>query len=327
MDLVVVIDTMPNDTAMFADVILPECTYLEREDLVVSFNKIEPSIALRNKVIEPLYESKPIQDILALLGKKLSKPLFEISKKYDADLIDSIKELGEKRAFIEGGYNLDELYQKDISTRNKELIIKNFGLKAYKSLKTKGIWYDNMQSYHKKIFNNFYEYYPKDKRHCKVDKNFKVKCYLKKLSKYGFDAIPIWRDEYDFKVPKNKFRLITGRYVAFTQSATTNNKMLRDLIPTNHIWINDQVAKELDIKFGDMVEVASSIGKVKILAYPTNQIHPQVVWFAHGFNSQNPAMSNSYNNGANDNEIIEDKFEKIYGCATMHHTDVTVRKV
>jgi thiosulfate reductase/polysulfide reductase chain A len=76
-----------------------------------------------------------------------------------------------------------------------------------------------------------------------------------------------------------------------------------------------------------MVEVASSIGKVKILAYPTNQIHPQVVWFAHGFNSQNPAMSNSYNNGANDNEIIEDKFEKIYGCATMHHTDVTIRKV
>ena len=29
LDLTVVIDTMPSDTAMFADVILPECTYLE----------------------------------------------------------------------------------------------------------------------------------------------------------------------------------------------------------------------------------------------------------------------------------------------------------
>jgi len=103
--------------------------------------------------------------------------------------------------------------------------------------------------------------------------------------------------------------------------------MLRDMQSTNFIWINNKKAKELNIKDRDIVEVSSSIGTIQIKAYPTNKIHQDVVWFAHGFNSQNIAMTNSYNNGANDNEIIEDRFEKIYGCASMHHTDVKIRKI
>ena len=327
MDLVVVMDTLPNDTALMADVILPECTYLEREDMVVSFNRLEPSLALRNQVIEPLYETKSMQDILKGLGEKLTKPLFEVSKKYDEDLQDSIKELGEKKAFVEGGYDLAELYKNSITKRNQNLITKAFGKEAYKTLKTKGVWYPNMKQYHREIFNNSYEYYPKDKRHYTIKRDFKVKCYLKKLAKNGFDAMPSWRDEYDFKVPKGKFRLITGRNVSDTQTATANNIMLRDLIHTNHIWINNQVAKELNIKLGDMVEVSSSIGKIKIKAYPTNKIAPSVVWFAHGFGMQSDELTNAFNSGASDNMIIEDRFEKIYGCATMHHTDITIRRV
>ncbi len=327
MDLVVLLDTMPTDTALMADVILPECTYLEREDMVVSFNRLEPSLALRNQVIQPLYESRSMQDILKGLGQKLSLPLFEISKKYDEDLQDSIKELGEKKAFSEGGYDLVELYKKDISQRNRELISKKFGKDVYRTLKDKGVWYPNMDKQHKEIFNGVYEYYPEDKRFYSIDRKYKVKCYLKKLQKNGFDPMPTWRDEYDFKVEKDTFRMITGRYVMFTQSATTNNIMLRDLEKTNHIWINDKVAKSKNINLGDLVEVKSSIGEVKIKAYPTNKIHPQVVWFAHGYNSSSESMTNSYGNGANDNEIIEDRFEKIYGCATMHHTDVKIRKL
>jgi len=327
MDLVVVLDTMPTDTAMMADVILPECTYLEREDMVVSFGRLEPSLALRNRVLKPMYHTKTMQDILKGLGKKLSKPLFEISKKYDEDLQESIKELGEEKAFLEGGYELSELYKKDITQRNKDLIEKNFGKEAYKSLKKTGVWYPDMRKYHKKVFNNFYEYYPEDKRYYTVDREFEVKCYLKKLADHGFDPMPTWQKSYDFKVKKGSFRFLTGRYVMFTQSATTNNIMLRDLMKTNHLWINDKKAKKLGIKLGDFVEVKSSIGKVKIKAYPTNKIHPECVWFAHGFGVDTYHMKVAYNNGANDNEIIEDKFEKIYGCATMHHTDVEIKKV
>jgi len=326
MDLVVVLDTMPSDTALMADVILPECTYLEREDLVVSFNRLEPSLALRNKVIEPLYESKSMQDILKGLGEKLSIPLFNISKKYDEELQDSIEELGEKKAFISGGYDLAELYKKNITTRNKELIIKNFGLKVYKNLKEKGVWYPYITE-QKEIFNNYYTYYPENKKYYTIDKKFKVNCYLKKLSKNGFDGVPKWRDEYDFKVSKDSFRLITGRYVFSTQTATANNIMLKDIQKENHLWINRNEAKKLGIKEGDLVEVKSKISTIQIKAYPTNKIHPQVVWFAHGFGMQSKELSNAYNIGASDNMIIEDHFEKIYGCATMHHTNIIIRKI
>ena len=326
MDLIVVLDTMPSDTAVMADVILPECSFLEREDMVVSFNRLEPSLALRNQVIKPLYESKSMQNILKGLGQKLSVPLFNISAKFDEELQESIQELGKIGAFEDGGYNLSELYKDDISTRNKNLITKYFGQKVYNSLKQKGVWYPYMQS-KKEIKNNFYQYYKEDEKHYTVNKKYSVKCYLGKLAKNGFDPMPKWRESYNFEVAPDSFRLITGRYVTSTQSATTNNIMLRDIQKTNHIWINDKIAKKLDIKEGDSISVSSSISSIIIKAYPTNKIAPDVVWFAHGFGSDSQALTNSFGEGASDNKIIKDSFEKIYGCATMHHTDVKIRKI
>lgn len=327
MDLIVILDTMPSDTAIMADVILPECSYLEREDMVVSFNRLEPSLALRNQVLKPLYESRSMQDILKGLSQKLTMPLFEISMEHDEELRESIKEMGKIEAFEDGGYNLSELYKYDISARNKTLITKTFGEKAYKTLKEKGVWYPNMQRYHKEIFNNSYEYYPENKKFYKVDREYRVKCYIDKLNKHGYDAMPTWKESYDFKVPDKSFRLITGRYVMFTQSATTNNVMLRDIMKTNHIWINNVIAKNLNIIEGDKVEVKSNIGKVEILAYPTNKIAPNVVFFSHGFGSNSNELEQAFGNGANDNQLIEDKMENIYGCAVMNETDVQIRKI
>jgi len=326
MELVVVLDTMPSDTIMMADVVLPECSFLEREDMVVSFNKLEPSLALRNQVIKPLYESKSMQDILKGLGKKLSKPLFEISMRYDEELQGNIKDTSIREAYNDGGYDLTELYKKDITQRNKTLIVKNFGKTVYDSLKEKGVWYPYIDE-HKEIFNNSYIYYPEDKKHYTVNRDYKVKCYIPKLAKHGFDAMVAWRDEYDFKVKDNHFRLITGRYITSTQTASTNNIMLKEFNPTNKLWLNNKVAKQLNIENDDWVEVQSSIESISIQVFVTNKIHPQVVWFAHGYGVANELLHNSYGKGASDNLIIEDSFEKIYGCATMHHTDISIRRL
>ena len=326
MDLVVVFDTMPTDTALMADVILPECSFLEREDMVVSFNRLEPSLALRNQVISPLYESRSMQHILKGLGQKLSVPLFEVSAKYDEDLQESIKTLGRQKAFEEGGYDMAELYKYDITTRNKNLIIKQFGRKVYDSLKEKGVWHPYIDT-QKEIANSYYEYYPKEKRHYSVERDYHVNCYLKKLEKQGFDPMPTWQEHYDFKVPKNAFRVITGRYVATTQSATANNEMLKEFYEENALWINDRAAKALGIEPGDSVAVMSRVSSIVLKAYPTNKIAPQVVWLSHGFGIQSQEMTHAYGKGASDNMILEDKFEKIYGCATMHETNVTIRKL
>ncbi|WP_461643596.1 molybdopterin-containing oxidoreductase family protein [Labilibaculum euxinus] len=71
LDLLVVVDTMPMEITGYADVVLPECTYLERYDsLRISQGRV-PSIALRMPAVDPLYNTKPAFWMARELAKKL----------------------------------------------------------------------------------------------------------------------------------------------------------------------------------------------------------------------------------------------------------------
>jgi len=59
LDLFVVIDTLPAEVTGYADVILPECTYLERYDDLRNAGERVPSLALSMPAFEPRYETKP----------------------------------------------------------------------------------------------------------------------------------------------------------------------------------------------------------------------------------------------------------------------------
>jgi thiosulfate reductase/polysulfide reductase chain A len=71
LDLLVVVDVMPFDTAMLADVILPEATYLERHDNLFRVYEKHLGIALRQPVVKPMYETKPAWWIAKELADKL----------------------------------------------------------------------------------------------------------------------------------------------------------------------------------------------------------------------------------------------------------------
>ncbi len=71
LDLLVVIDTMPMEITGYADVILPECTYLERYDEVRTSKHRFPTLALRMPAHAPLYDSKPDWWIAKELSKRL----------------------------------------------------------------------------------------------------------------------------------------------------------------------------------------------------------------------------------------------------------------
>lgn len=66
-----VVDTMPMEITGFADVILPECTYLERYDAVRTSPNREPYLALRMPAVEPLGETKPAWWMAKQLGERL----------------------------------------------------------------------------------------------------------------------------------------------------------------------------------------------------------------------------------------------------------------
>jgi len=355
LDLVVTIDTMPSDTVMMADVVLPECTYLEREDPVKSFGGVQPSIALRQKVIDPLYESKPVIEILRGLTQKITKPLFEITKKYDEDVQDELKERKEAEVYEEDGFNLVDAFDKSQEEINEHMVVSKHGKEAYEKLKEYGIYYPDMDTYFKKISANEYEYYPEDKKAYTVSKwlegaavsidtcvnekeiaalqkklktsSGKVECVLGYMTKKGIDAMPTWHDDYLVPIPEGKFKFVSGRHAQFTQNSTQNNIMLLDQVKENHLWINVKDAEKKGIRFGDLVEVESKVGKVQIKAYPTNKIIPGVVFFIHGFGAQSTGLTFGYRNGASDNAIIEDRIEPVFGSAAMHETIVDVRRV
>ncbi len=329
MELVVCIDTMPSDTVMYADVVLPECTYLERTDPVKCFSGVEPCIAQRNKVIDPMYESKPVIEILRGLTNKISKPLFEITKKYDEEVQDTIEEDGEEEVYAE--FDLTIPFKHSQEELNEHTVAQF--LDASERLKKYGVFYPYMDKYFKQISANEFEYYPEHLKRYQVNggrpktPSNKIECNIASLAKMGVDSMPIWRDEYNFSVPDGKFKLLTGRHAQFTQSGTANNAMLNDLMNQNFIWINKRVANEKNIKFGDLIEVVSETGSTRIKAYPTEKIAPDQVFFVHGFGQQSNGLSVANNNGGNDNAVIKDVMEPVYGAAAMHETNVEIRKV
>ena len=362
LDLVVVIDTMPSDTAMMADVILPECTYLEREDPIKSFGGAQPAIVLRQKVIEPMFETKPVIEIMRGLAEKLTKPLWENTKKYDEDVQDDLKDIkdikGEEAYYKENGFDMTDAFGKSQEDMNKKMFVGKYGEDAWKELRAKGVYYPHMDDYFKKIDNNTFEYYPLSKRTYQSDKleeapdrdayihdtcinpkdianlrkmfktpSKKIECYLGAMIKKGVDAMPTWKDENHVKIPKDKFIFITGRHAQFTQDSTQNNIMLLELMKENYVWINDKEAQRRGIKFGDEIQITSKVGSVKIKAYPTPKIVPETLFYIHGFGAKSTGLTFAHRNGASDNEIIEDKIEPVFGSAIMHETIVDIRKV
>ena len=71
LEFMVVVDTMPMDVTGYADVVLPECTYLERYDDIRSATNREPSIAVRIPAVEPKYDSKPAWWIAKQIGERM----------------------------------------------------------------------------------------------------------------------------------------------------------------------------------------------------------------------------------------------------------------
>lgn len=94
LDLMVVVDTMPMEITGYADVILPECTYLERtDDIRVSPNR-EANLAVRTPAADPKYLSKPASWIARKLGQR-----FGLQKHFDykdySEVIDwQLKQIG-----------------------------------------------------------------------------------------------------------------------------------------------------------------------------------------------------------------------------------------
>lgn len=71
LELVVAIDVLPAEIVGYADVVLPECTYLERHDDIDAPAYREPFLAIRQPAVPPMFDSKPGWWMAKELGRRL----------------------------------------------------------------------------------------------------------------------------------------------------------------------------------------------------------------------------------------------------------------
>ncbi len=94
LDFLVVIDTMPMEITGYADVVLPECTYLERhDDIRVSPHRL-PQMAIRMPATKPKYNSKPAWWMAKQLADKMGLGTYFPWKDIEEYLGWQLKQMG-----------------------------------------------------------------------------------------------------------------------------------------------------------------------------------------------------------------------------------------
>lgn len=243
-----------NETAAYADIILPEATYLEDWEIEVRPSPEQvPFVALRQPVVPPL---------------ESAKPFFEISR-----------ELANR---VGGG--MEQFFTfKDVSAYLKARIVNIDGLiKAggLDYLKQHGVWFDpksrpSYSSYQAGGFNT---------------PSGKIEVFSQPLAARGFAPLPSYEPIKPVR-ELGEHDLVLAIYdTALHTDAKTGNCMWLDEIQHNNpALINPETAAKLGIKDGDKIKLirAASSGEAKersieAEAFITEGVHEKVIAMANG---------------------------------------------
>lgn len=266
LDFFVAVDLFPTETVMLADVILPECTYLERHDGLFKIKTREAGVAIRQPAVEPMYDSKPAWWIGSELCKKLG--LNEYAVKGNG--MDAWEGRMRRQAKA-WGIDYDKL-------------AKHTGYVTIPGSERPYITADNQP-----VFNTFSE---------------KIELYSEDLEEKGFDPVPQY-EEIEHP-EKGMYRLIYGRSPVHTFSRTINTQWLWELEKENEVWLNKKEAVRLGVKNGEYVRLENQDGvrSNKIKTKVTERIRHDCVYMVHGFGHNAPRMKRANGSGADDQKLI-----------------------
>jgi thiosulfate reductase / polysulfide reductase chain A len=158
-----------------------------------------------------------------------------------------------------------------------------------------------------------------------ITKSGKIELFSERLQEANYEPLPVYQSPA--QPPPGKFRIITGRRAYFTHANSTNNAWLNQFAPENGLWLNQSAADNLGIADGDRVEVASTVGAVRLKAKVTQEIRPDCVFMLHGYGKKSKWQRLAAGNGGSDAELLETAWDKVSGNASLHETFVSVRKV
>lgn len=272
-----------SETSQYADIILPDVSYLERHDPENMPSDLLPWIGLRQPVIKPIGESKEFRDTILELARR----------------IDPDGSLGIKKYF---DYGTTEDYMHKHFDNVKGL--KEAG--GWEYLKKNGVFPD-----YGELNPNDYKYYkdgklvePEYGLHMKEDPNGvevkgkkragfgtgskKIHVKVDEWAKHGFNPMPTykphpwhWKDGAKQLKP-GQMILTTFKWNVHTQARTANLPLLGEIVHKNPAWINTKTAAKLGIKHNDLIRITSGVGHMVTRANVTESIHPEVVAISTG---------------------------------------------
>ncbi len=289
LDLLAVVDVIPSEIAGWADVVLPESTYLERHDELNVELFREPFIALRQPVVPSPDEQKPnwwiARELAVKLGLERYYPWKDIEEYLSARLATR-------------GMKLADLKASGIVLGAKQPNYFEEGAKPEFATPSGKIefWSSQLQQYR--------DAHPGAK---------------------GFDPVP--RYEPPEPCPPGAYRLLFGRAPVHSFSRTQTNPLLHDVMPENALWLNAGEAQRLGVRSGDKVKLRNQEGieSLPVVVKATERIRPDCVFMVHGFGHTARGLRRALGKGASDTGLLTRiKVDPLMGGTGLNDNFVTV---
>ncbi|AFL67611.1 anaerobic dehydrogenase, typically selenocysteine-containing [Sulfurospirillum barnesii SES-3] len=284
LELIVVNDIYLSDTAMMADVVLPEATYLERDEGIRERSDKVPSYTMRNRAIPAMHGAKTLLECLQYLSQKmaLQTPSFweTIAKLrvHQAKGNEALLALLLKRGVATFG--IPELFMRE------PLDVENFVERYPKSkvfLTQRG------------CLSHFF--------HALETPSGKIEIFSEAIEKI-FEGYGLPRG-VDMDVTQGyPYVLISGKSAIHTNGHTHNIPYLHQLMPDNPVWMHPKTAKAHGLKAGDRFYVENGISKEKATAFITEGIRPDTLFAYMGFGRDAPALKRTHGKGLNPSKLL-----------------------
>ncbi|MDD4882151.1 MAG: molybdopterin oxidoreductase family protein, partial [Gallionellaceae bacterium] len=305
---IVVADAFQSEMTAFADLVLPDTTYLERHDAMSMLDRPisefdGPVDSVRTPVLPPTGECKPFQEVLIELGSRLKLPAFvdkEGKRKY-RDYPDFIVNFetapnsgigflagwrgkgGEKSMKGEPNPNQWQMYEKNNCVFQYHLP------KSYQYMRNWNQGYLQWAQSHGMTRHvepiNIHIY-------SEVLQKFRLAAqgkgsgrrppeHLRKRIETYFDPLPFYYEPLEASLSdKHLYPLnaVTQRPMAMYHSWDSQNAWLRQIHTYNYLYVNPKTAAAAGISDNDWIWVESQWGKVRCMARLTEAVEPGTVW-------------------------------------------------
>jgi len=319
-----------DDTAMMADLALPDHVYLEKTDEVIWPTGLQyPLYGLSKPVVSPIYNTKHTGDVVIQIAKKIGG---SVAKSFPWSSFEDVVKYRVRGLYKAGGsvkYNADKPVWEMIRKGEKpEKGYSSFS-DMWKKIKENGFWFD-VPDYNKCSFST-----PSGKFEFFSQVLFRYKNRLKAMevkAKNDEAFMPHYESQelrasgYELKMIPYGMINLSSSWVpspAFVYKTIFDNQLLKE---DSFVDINPKLAKSLKLKQADRIILSSPAGSIKVRVNITETVPPDCVYIPMGF-GHTGYDEFIRGKGANPNEIIFGGRDPVSGHKAWWSTPVKIVKL